>query len=105
MDKKRLLELAGIRLTETTESVLLENAVKVVTDWYLELSKTTYKELAELGELPSTEQGYIEIMKDTINDNISILVEEVRNNLDKELPSILKTLRRQQIGRKRQRRI
>lgn len=103
MDKKRLLELAGVTLTEDL-TPLRDAAVRAVTDWYLDVCKDVYDDMARDDALPPTERGFLEIMKDILGDQIDLLFPLVRDNLDKELPPIIRTLKRKNVAQKRQRR-
>ncbi len=81
---------------------LRENAIKAVTDWYLDVCKDVYNDLADEDALPVTgTPGFLEIMKEVLGENAKQLDDRVKENLDKELPPIVRTLRRRAIARKR----
>ncbi|KKM23718.1 hypothetical protein LCGC14_1612300 [marine sediment metagenome] len=106
MDKKRLLELAGIVQEQQKADFSQISIVNYLGEQIIDSMVEHYFELKQTGEIES-ESDFIEIMEDSFRDQYDFIVNEFYSRtkfkvLD-ELPQRLKQVRRELLAQKRQR--
>ncbi len=106
MNKKRLLELAGIVQEQQKADFSQMSIVNYFGERIIDSMVDHYFELRQIGEIKS-DSDFIEIMEDSFRDQYDFIVNEFYSRTKVEvldgLPQRLKQVRRELLAQKRQR--
>lgn len=112
MDKKRLLELAGVPLVEA-DTPTEKQIADLATDWVLDGFVDHYLDLRRAGQLAdvATSTGSVEdytrltldMTPEWLEALMDRVLDDVRAGIKSRLPDMIKRARREAVARKRQR--